>query len=262
MNSNLTPEQRKQRTELAVKIVGLLGICLVLGPLYLTILHGLGAIAALAAGAAAIFTVVKFLPWFAMKIGNLRLKAIKSEATKNPVETLQNQLVEKRHSLDSFKENIRIFAGQVLSFGDQVRQYVKDGLEDAQVYVEQLGKMKQLLTLRQEKYKEAEQMLVEFEETIQRTDRKWKMACAATAMNEAAGQIAGDVFDKICIETALDSVQSKLNQSFADLEIALLDEDKKKQSTGEKQRQLSERIVDVQSSTPAVKTERQKIAVS
>jgi len=253
MNSELTPEQRKQRTELIVKVIGLLGVCLVLGPLATTIAAGLGALAALAVGAAAVFTVWKFLPFLGLKVANWHLKALKSESTKNPVLTLQTKLVEKRKALDSFKENIRTFAAQVLSFSDEVKKYVKDGLEDAQTYVEQLAKMKRVLELRQQRYKDAEQTLVEFEETIQRTDRKWKMACAAAAMNEAAGQLEGDVFDKICIETALDSVQDKLNQSFADLEIALMDEDKAK-------KQIQDRIISIES-TPVTIPERQKISV-
>jgi hypothetical protein len=228
MNKELTPEQRKQRTELVVKVAGLLGVCLVLAPLSTMITAGLGALAALAVGAAGVFTVWKFLPWFALKVGNWRLKALKAESMKNPVETLQTEYAKKMDALSAFKDNIRIFAGQILTFGDQVKQYVKDGLEDAQVYVEQLGKMKKLLELRQLKYQEAQQALKDFAETIERTDRKWKMACAAMAMNEAAGQMEGDVFSKICIETALDSVQTKLNQSFADLEIALLDDEKSK----------------------------------
>jgi len=262
MNTPLTPEQRKQRTELAVKIVGLLGVCIVLGPLYFTILHGLGALAALFVGGAAIFTVVKFLPWFGMKIGNLRLKAIKAEAMQNPVETLQNQLVKKQEALNEFKNQIRVFAGQVLSFTDQVKQYVKEGLEDAQVYVEQLAKMNQLLKIRQEKCKQAEVMLVEFGESIERTDRKWKMALAAQAMNEAAGEIAGDVFDKICIETSVNAVQDKLNESMADLEMALMDEENKRQIDAERKnkRQLSAPVINVES-TIVTSDARQKIAV-
>jgi hypothetical protein len=33
MSTQLTPEQRKQRTELIVKVAGLLGVCIVLAPL-------------------------------------------------------------------------------------------------------------------------------------------------------------------------------------------------------------------------------------
>lgn len=231
MSKELTTEQKKQRTELVIKVVGLLGVCLVLGPLATTLAAGGMALAGLIVGAAALFTVVKFIPWFALKVGNWRLKALKAESMKNPVETLQTEYAKKMDALESFKENIRLFAGQVLTFGDQVKQYVKDGLEDAQVYVEQLGKMKKLLELRQQRYQEAQKALKDFSETISKTDRKWKMATAAMAMNEAAGQMEGDVFSQICIETALESVQTKLNQSFADLEIALIDDAAKSESS-------------------------------
>jgi ribosome-associated translation inhibitor RaiA len=262
MNSQLTPEQRKQRTENIVKAVGLLAVLFILGTTTIatTIITGIGVLGALILAGAGVFTVSKFLPYFAMKIGNARLKAIKAEAMKNPVETLQNQLVKKREALAQFKEQIRIFAGQVLSFTDQVKQYVKEGLEDAQVYVDQLAKMNQLLKLRQEKCKQAEVMIGEFEDSIERTDRKWKMALAAQAMNEAAGEIAGDVFDKICIETSVNAVQDKLNESMADLEMALMDEENKRQIEAEKanKRQLAAPVVTVDA-TPVA--ERQKIAV-
>lgn len=260
MSTQLTPEQRKQRTELIVKVAGLLGVCIVLAPLATTIAAGLGALAALGVGAAAVFTVWKFLPWFAMKIGNWRLKAIKAEAMKNPCETLQNQYIQKSHALDDYKTNIARFAAQVMAFADQVKGYVKDGLEDAQTYVEQLGKMKQLLELRKQKYQDAQDMLAEFSETIARTEKKWKMACAAMAMNEAAGELAGDAFDQICIETALDSVQTKLNESFAELDIALMDDEKEKRQIAAKQaKALPNSVIDV-SATPVSAATRQRIA--
>ena len=262
MSTQLTPEQRKQRTELIVKVAGLLGVCLVLGPLATTIAAGLGALAALMVGAAGIFTVWKFLPWFGMKVGNWQLKSIKAEAMKNPCETLQNEYIKKQHALDDYRSSISRFAAQVMAFADQVKGYVKDGLEDAQTYVEQLNKMKQVLQLRKEKYQQAQDMLAEFNETIARTEKKWKMACAAMAMNEAAGELAGDTFDKICIETALDSVQTKLNESFADLDIALMDDEKEKRQLAAKQSKALPPVPTVvDMSAEPNRVNRQKIAV-
>lgn len=207
--------------------MGLGVLALVVGPLMFTILHGLGAIAALLVATAAITTVWKFIPYCGMVIGNWRLKAIKAEASKNPIETLQNQFNEKTKAIAEFKEQIGLFHGKILTFEDNVKQYVAEGLDDAQSYVEQLAKMKRLFELRREKYKQSEAALSEFEKTIQQTDRKWKMALAAQQMNIAAGQISGDVFDKICIETAITSVQDRLNESFGELEMALIDDDRK-----------------------------------
>jgi hypothetical protein len=52
--------------------------------------------------------------------------------------------------------------------------------------------------------------------------------------------MAGDVFDKICIETAIDAVQTKVNQTFADLDLSLLDEtNAKKQLDAKKLNQIA-----------------------
>jgi dGTP triphosphohydrolase len=260
MSTQLTPEQRKQRLETILKVVGVGVVGFIVAPF---VLQAIGGLIGLGIAAAIGYAGITFSSYFSMKIANWRLKAIKAEAMKNPVETLQNQYVQKQRALEEYKTNIAKFAAQVMAFADQVKQYVKDGLEDAQTYVEQLGKMKQLLELRKQKYQEAQDTLAEFSETIARTEKKWKMACAAMAMNEAAGQIEGDVFDKICIETALDSVQTKLNQSFADLEIALMDDEKEKRKLADKQAKALppvSRVIDVDAQAVPVMAQRQRIA--
>jgi hypothetical protein len=227
MSNQLTPEQRSSRIRMAVQGILLAGLALIVGPLFFTILHGLGAIAALITAAGVITTVWKFIPYLGMVVGNWRLKAIKSEAAKNPIETLQNQFNEKTKAIQAFKQQIEIFYGKYLTFQDTVKSYVAEGNEDAQTYVEQLAKMKRLFEIRKEKYRQSEAALEEFEKTIQQTDRRWKMALAAQDMNRAAGLISGDVFDKICIETAITSVQDRLNESFGELEMALIDDDRR-----------------------------------
>ena len=251
MATQLTPEQRKQRLLLGLNIVVVGVIALVVGPLAVTILHGLGALLAITATVGVAWVGMKFLGVFTLMISNYALKAMKAEAMRNPVETLQVEYVKKQNALNQYKANIRTFIAQIGAFSDQVKGYVKEGIEDADVYVEQLGKMKKLLELREQKYGEAQDALAVFSDTIQRTDKKWKMACAAAAMNEAAGQMDGDVYDKICIETALDSVQTKLNESFADLDLALLDDDKAKKKIADKTAtaQLSNSVIDVSATT-------------
>lgn len=234
MNKQLTPEQRKARLQLGLNIAVVAGIALIVGPFAVTILHGLGALFAIGITVGIAWTGMKFMGVFTLMIANASLKRLKAEAMRNPVETLQTEYVKKQQALDQYKTNIRSFIGQYSAFGDQVKKYVSEGLEDADVYTEQLAKMKSLLKLREQKFSEAQDALADFASTIQRTDKKWKMAVAAAAMNEAAGQMEGDVFDKICIETALDSVQTKLNESFADLDLALLDDDKAKKQVADK----------------------------
>ena len=263
MNKQLTPEQKKARTEFILKLVGVAGIALLIGPFTVTILHGLGALLAIGATTVVAYVCMKMWGVFALAVANWHLKALKAEAMRNPVETLQTEYVKKQQALAQFKQQLIAFIAEVNNFASKVKEYVKDGLEDAPVYVEQLKKMQQLQELRKQKYTDAEDSLAEFAEAIRRTDTKWKMACAAAHMNEAAGDMAGDAFDKICIETAIESVTTKLNQSFADLDLALLDDaNAKKQADAKKLNQIANRtaaqladkssIVDVESTTTSV----------
>jgi hypothetical protein len=260
MSTQLTPEQRKQRIETALKVVGVGVVGFIVAPF---VLQAIGGLIGLGVAAAIGFIGINFASYFSMKVANWRLKAIKAEAMKNPVETLQNQYVQKQHALEDYKSQIAKFAAQVMAFADQVKGYVKEGLEDAQTYVEQLNKMKQLLEIRKQKYQEAQDMLAEFAETISRTEKKWKMAVAAMAMNEAAGEIAGDAFDKICIETSLDAVQNKLNESFAQLDIALMEDEREKRQLQAKQMKSlpAGQVIDVTSTvSQPVPVARQRIA--
>lgn len=102
-------EQKRKRIEGLVKIGGLCVIGLVVAPfIFLTIQGLLGLV--LAAGIS--FTAINFVPWYAAKVANWRLKAIKHEASKNPIETLQNDLRFKTLELDSRKTNIEKMSGQ------------------------------------------------------------------------------------------------------------------------------------------------------
>jgi hypothetical protein len=253
----LTPEQRKQRVETALKVVGVGVVGFIVAPF---VLQAIGGLIGLGVAAAIGFVGINFAQYFSMKVANWRLKAIKAEAMKNPCETLQNQYIQKERALVDYKTNIAKFAAQVMAFADQVKGYVREGLEDAQTYVEQLKKMNQLLELRKQKYQDAQDMLAQFAETISRTEKKWKMACAAMAMNEAAGELAGDTFDKICIETALDSVQTKLNESFAELDIALMDDEKEKRQLAAKQAKSVPAASNVLDTSTVVPVARQRIA--
>lgn len=264
MNSTLTPEQRKQRLETIVKVVGLLAIAVILGPLYLTILHGLGVIAALLVGVGVLFTVNKFLPYFALAIGNARLKAIKAEAAKNPVETLQNDYMKRQSALEEFRQKITVFAAEVMNFADKLVEFSQKFPAEAPKFKENLAKMKQLLALRQKKYSQAQDNLAAYELEIQKAGAIWDMGQAAAKLNEAAGMTEEDFFAKIQVETALNSVQTNLNQAFADLEISLLDEDKEKaqQLFAEKQQQnvLAEQATGTRIQNLEVDAARQKIS--
>lgn len=255
MNVNL--ESKRKNIEKAVKILGLLVAGFIISPFIFIAIKGLiGLVLAAAVGCGIVF----FMLVVAAMCANLRLKALKAEAARNPVETLQNDYVKRQTALAEFRQAIVAFSAEVKNFADKLVGFVKQYPDEAAKFKEQLSKMKQLLSLRQKKYSQAEESLVAYELEIQKAGAIWEMGCAATKMNEAAGMTEDDFFAKIQTETALNSIQTHLNEAFADLEISLLDEDKDKAKElyAAKQRGI---VQDDGDSARVLQSSRQKIPV-
>ena len=214
-------EQRKQRIVTAGKWAGGLLIGFFVAPF---IWIAIGGLLGLIVAAVISFVCWKFNAWFVMKIANWRLKAIKAEAMKNPVETLQNQYNERAGALGKFRENIASFKGSIESFKGELSSFISQFPEEREKFTEQLNKMEDLYRLRVRKYDEAKRSLANFELAIQKADAIWKMTQAAAKMTKAAGMNEEELLNKIKVEAALDSVTESLHSSFADLEISLMDE--------------------------------------
>lgn len=246
---------RRKRIETLVKAAGLAVVGVLVAPFVLLAIKGLiGAGIALGLG----LSIIYFTPVVATKMANWRLKMLKAEATKNPVETLQNDYVKRQEALARFEASIRSFAGEVGLFSDKLETFSKKFPEEAPKFRENLGKMNELLVLRKQKYKEAKNNLALYQMEIQKAGAIWEMGQAAAQMNKAAGMTEEDFFAKIQVETALDSVQKNLNMAFADLEVALLDEDK--DGTALLHDKHAAQIVQLEPSKDAPAVPRQRIA--
>ena len=214
-------ELRRKKIETYTKWgLGALG-ALVISPVIFMIVKG---IIGLAIAGAVGLAVITFAPVVAMKFANWKLRAVKAEASANPIETLQNVFKEKMDALRRFSESITVFHAEVANFADKVKLFEKQYPADAGKFAEQLEKMRELLKLRQNNYKQAQGELALFESEIQRASAIWDMANAAAAMNKAAGMNEDDILEKIKTETAVDSVQKNLNRAFAELETSLIEE--------------------------------------
>lgn len=169
----------------------------------------------------------KFLPWFSMKIANLRLKAIKAEASANPIETLQNQLIEKCNGLAQFKSALASFKGEIelftQKFADFCRKFPGNTTAITQNQ-QKLDKMNQLYVLRVGKYQATAKALADFKDRIDWAQGEWEMAQAAAQMQNSAG-VTGDQFlSQIAEDTAFSAVQKAVADSFAEIDVAFLDE--------------------------------------
>lgn len=187
--------------------------------IFLVIKGAVGLVVAAVIGLA----VVNFAPAVSMKFANWKLKAIKAEANRNPIETLQNVFQARMADKAAFKTRITAFRTEVSGFADKVEVFKAQFPKDADKFARQLEGMNMLLARREAKYKQVKAELEQFEAEIQRADAIWQMSLAAQALNAAAGMENEDVYAKIKTETAIESVQYSLNKAFAEMQTELMD---------------------------------------
>lgn len=212
---------KRERIEKIVKYAALPIIGFVVAPYIFLSIKGL--IGLVIAGVISVI-VVNMIPWFASMVANWRLKALKHEAAKNPIETLENDYKRRHDALVAFRQSILNSKAEVASFGDKLGDFKTQYPADAVKFDEQYRKMVELLRLKGRKYEQAKANLKSYEAEINRARAIWHMAQAAAQMNKAAGVDTDEFFAKIQVETALESVQKNLNLAFAELEMSLADE--------------------------------------
>ncbi len=214
---------KKERLATAAKW-GLAGLAaLIVSPIIFLVIKGaIGLAVASIVGLA----IVNFAPAVSMWFANQKLKAIKAEAARNPVETLQNVYAERLQKKNLFKQQITAFRAKVEGFAEKVQGFAESFPKDAPKFEQQLVAMRALLARRELKYKAVKSELEKFELVIQRADALWKMGLAAAEMNAAAGAFDGDqMMQRIKTETALESVTDSVNLAFSELESDLMEGD-------------------------------------
>lgn len=222
----MAPDNKKLKTALAWGI-GLLGLAVAAPAIWMAV-SGLIGLAVAGAIVAAGTAVVGMAPLAASWLANMKLKGIKFIASKNPVEQLQNIFIERKQALIEFGRRITDFATQVRQFEDKMRVFATQYPTEAPKFKAQLDAMYQLMQLRKERFAEVSKQLDAFELEVKKADAIWQMSQAAAELNKAAGMESDDIFAKIKAETAVESIQLSLNRSFAELELALMEESQAK----------------------------------
>lgn len=186
----------------------------------------IGGLIGLIVAAVVILAAWMFRPVAFSFAANMRLKLIKSEAAKNPVETLQNDLKDKAQALGKRKEAIETLNSQIRTFSDKVDEIkTRYGAEDAgyQKLSRDLADLRRVYAHRCEKWKEAREQLKLYEEEIQRANMIWEAAQAAAAARETSGLTEDEFFAKLRTETAFETIKKSYNDALASLDTALLE---------------------------------------
>lgn len=214
----LSLDARRVKLATAVKWGIGFGAAALIAPVVFLIVKGIaGLIAAGVLGLAA----VNLAPVLAMKFANWKLKGLKHEARENPIETRQHIALQQRARLDQARSELTSFITEVKNFADEVKQLAQTQPEDAADFNDQLAKLRQLQQLKESRLKAANEAADAFEAATDRAARKWKVAQSAIRMNKLAGQSQDDAMNKLLAAESLDSVQSAMNQAFAEMDTAL-----------------------------------------
>lgn len=222
--STIITDPRAKRWGIVAKYAALLGVGFFVAPFIFTAITGL--VGLLTAGGIMLATWMT-MPAIEAGAANLRLKFIKAEAARNPVETLQNDLRDKMVALDERKKNIQKLDGQIRMFSDKVDGIkTKYGPQDSG-YLKlsaDLTDLRRILAHRGQKWKEARKQLDRYGEEIERASMIWDAGNAAAAARESSGLSEDEFYAKLRAETAFDAIQTGYNEALASLDTALLEE--------------------------------------
>lgn len=163
-----------------------------------------------------------FLPVFAQWSAQMKLKGIKYNSSKNPVEDLQLIYMKKHAEIESAAVAITAFATETKEYKSKLEEFAARRPEKAESFKATYNAMHKVLNIQTEKLKQSKAKLGEFEQVIIEAEDIWQMTQAALKANKAMGKFDNpDPMDEIRQRTAYDSIMSSLNQVTAELETAV-----------------------------------------
>lgn len=215
-----------------IKWGGAFALLVLLGPAILT-----GALAGIVGLIAAVLglVVVHWWPVISFKIANRaaeakiaeynrHIAAIKAEARKNPVETMQSVYIEQGRQLKERSEKIQKFATKVNKYGQKLSDLKKQFPNETATFDKVHQDMSELLRKRQQKWTDAKAKHDLSAHEIEKAQAFWEMGLATQDLRESAGDVEAEFFQRIRKETAMDAVQEQLASAMADLDQLLMEE--------------------------------------
>ena len=215
-------ESRRDKLALILKWGLIAGVGFIVAPLAFTLLTAVTAL--LLTGFIAL-TAVALAPVAAMKLANWRMSEILSEARRNPIPTLENELINRKAALQQASEHLQMSLAQVEGFIRQAEEAARQYPDMAARWRERSAKAQALADARKRSYIQASRAVDEFERVVERCRTEWKLVVAEAAMNNSLNATLGDPMAALRSRTAIEAVTDRMNEAFAGLEIALLQED-------------------------------------
>ena len=221
MTNTLFIMSKKEKVEMIAKIAIATFAILLLAPFTFMLVKGLLGVAMALIVAS---TCIAFAPAVSLAIANGGVKALKYEAARNPVETLQNEYKEKSLLLEEKLAAIKRGAAKCKTFENKIIALKSKYPDEAPQFEAQHKIMLDLLTKRKTKYRNASKKLNEFRDVVAKADALWQVTEALNDVSSDQGKV-DEFYSEIRTTTALDSIQDSLSRSFAALDTSLLEEE-------------------------------------
>jgi len=216
MQNNLTIAQRARRIKLITQTALFVVIGLIGAPIAFFAIKGLlGLIACGIIGTLAI----TFGPVLGDMAANAKLKLLKAEAARNPIETLDRELLNRQQMLQQHFESIGKLRTKCLIFEGRVGEFAKKYPAQAPQFQKQLGAMLEVLAAHEDRYTKTSAEVQVFSDEIAKASAIWEMSLAAAEAAETTRESAAETFyARIKTETALDAIQEAMTTSFSQLD--------------------------------------------
>ena len=181
---------------------------------------GLVALAIMAAGGVILF---QSMPWAMQRLENRLLKLRKAEASANPIEQLENDVMRRAARLKAFRGALAIIGGQI----ESIRQMLeaRSHKDPGHVLERQQRALQRLVGFYEanlDRLDQAQVALEDFRSTVDRKKSEWTIA---EALNVAAGMLdpnaAECLIQDLLTDEALRTVQDRFNTVFAELDIQM-----------------------------------------
>lgn len=207
-------KRKKYNTIFKVALIGV--AALVISPIIFAVVQGM--VGALIAGGIGLLAV-NLAPVVSMKLANWKIKGIVDEATKNPIETMTNLLIEKKKAWKEFKEQVTNAVTARNNFAQKCEQFTKQYPARAPEFQKQLLAMTTMVENKKRALNDAEEALKMGDNKLDEMKAYYDMAKAAQAANAAAGMDTGDLYSKLKLDTAVDAVFESMSKAFAQVEV-------------------------------------------
>ncbi|OGM95256.1 hypothetical protein A2524_04405 [Candidatus Wolfebacteria bacterium RIFOXYD12_FULL_48_21] len=209
-----------RRKKLATRIKwGLgFGLAVIISPIVFMAIKGM---IGLALAGAIGFALIQLAPTFSFKVANWRMKLLVSEVEANPIETMQNLLIEKQSELERASQKIVDFDTEVRNFDDQITTFQSQYPAEAANYVQLSEKMHTALEDMVTERNVAEHQLKDFGQQIKKAQAIYSMSMAAQKVTQLSKTAEAQVYADIKQQVAFDTVRTQLNRSFASLSQAV-----------------------------------------